>query len=75
MACGYALNAYFAVIGTALAQRIVKRIQRRLDLSIDLFSPAIDLPKHIARRVWQETCVRVDETELTVQDQHDAARP
>lgn len=30
-------------------------MQRRLDTSIDLFSPALDVSKHISRRVWQES--------------------
>jgi hypothetical protein len=50
-----AIVCYFAIIGTLSAQRIVKRLQHRLDFSIDLFAPYLDLPKHVARRVWQET--------------------
>ncbi|ORY68070.1 hypothetical protein BCR35DRAFT_326470 [Leucosporidium creatinivorum] len=51
----YSMNGYFALIGTDVAQRVVKRLQRRLDTSIDLFSPHLDLPKHLSRRIWHET--------------------
>lgn len=51
----YAFNVYFVIIGTQWAQRAVRRFESRLDFSIDIFSPALDLPKHVARRVWQET--------------------
>ncbi|GAA5821147.1 hypothetical protein JCM11251_001986 [Rhodosporidiobolus azoricus] len=51
----YGLNIYFALIGTNIAQRIVKQLQRRLDFSIDIFSPQIDLSKHLSRRIWQES--------------------
>lgn len=51
----YVLNGYFTVIRTALFQRVIKTCQKRLDFSIDLFSPQLDLAKHINRRVWQET--------------------
>jgi hypothetical protein len=43
------------LIGTGVAQRFVKRMQYRLDASIDLFSPHVDVPKHISRRIWHET--------------------
>ncbi|KAH9812839.1 hypothetical protein DFH28DRAFT_395024 [Melampsora americana] len=51
----YILDTYFTVIRTAIFQRVIKRYQKRLDFSIDLFSPHLDLAKHISRRVWQET--------------------
>ena len=51
----YSLNAYFAVIHTSIAQRFVKRLQKRIDYSIDVFAPHLDLSKHVARRVWQES--------------------
>uniref|UniRef100_A0A0K3CPE6 Uncharacterized protein n=1 Tax=Rhodotorula toruloides TaxID=5286 RepID=A0A0K3CPE6_RHOTO len=51
----YGFSAYFIVISKSFVQRWVKRAQRRLDFSIDIFSPHLDLSKHIARRVWQET--------------------
>ncbi|GAA6037574.1 hypothetical protein JCM8097_006120 [Rhodosporidiobolus ruineniae] len=51
----YTLNIYFALIGAGVCQHRVKRIQRRLDFSIDIFSPDVNLEKHISRRIWQET--------------------
>ncbi|PWN50271.1 hypothetical protein IE53DRAFT_316116 [Violaceomyces palustris] len=54
-ACTYLGNIYFATIGTKIAASIVKRCQSRVDFSIDIFSPVLNLPKHIKRRVWQET--------------------
>ncbi|GAA5865770.1 hypothetical protein JCM8547_002772 [Rhodosporidiobolus lusitaniae] len=51
----YSFNVYFALIGVGFAQKLVKRAQKRLDFSIDIFSPRIDLAKHMSRRVWQET--------------------
>ncbi|KAI5474993.1 hypothetical protein MNV49_002116 [Pseudohyphozyma bogoriensis] len=35
--------------------RLLKKAQFRLDFSIDLFSPHLDLTKHLSRRIWQET--------------------
>ncbi|KAK4705968.1 hypothetical protein P7C70_g240, partial [Phenoliferia sp. Uapishka_3] len=51
----YLFNIYFTLVGVDLVQAIVQRLQYRLDFSIDLFSPRLDLPKHVSRRVWQET--------------------
>jgi len=51
----YSANGYFAVIGSGYMQRLIKRWQKRLDFSIDVFSPHLDLAKHIARRIQQET--------------------
>lgn len=51
----YGLNMYFSIIGTAFAMSYVKRFQYRLDFSIDIFNPHLDLAKHVSRRVWQET--------------------
>ncbi|GAA6052609.1 hypothetical protein JCM3770_006400 [Rhodotorula araucariae] len=51
----YGLNIYFTTIGLGTSQRIVKKLQRRLDWSIDIFSPQLDLAKHLSRRVWQES--------------------
>lgn len=48
-------SIYFVVIGMSWAQGLVKKVQRRLDFSIDIFSPSLNLDKHINRRVWQET--------------------
>ncbi|GAA5844290.1 hypothetical protein JCM9279_001756 [Rhodotorula babjevae] len=51
----YSLNVYFTLIGLDVSQRLVKKVQRRLDSSIDIFSPVLDVSKHISRRVWQES--------------------
>ncbi|CAD6898784.1 unnamed protein product [Tilletia controversa] len=51
----YAFNIYFTLAGTALFEHAVKRAQNRLDFSIDIFSPALDMQKHIRRRIWEET--------------------
>ncbi|CAD6574260.1 MAG: hypothetical protein CYPHOPRED_005388 [Cyphobasidiales sp. Tagirdzhanova-0007] len=51
----YLVNGYFTFIGTDVAQRLVQRWQERLDFSIDLFSPNLDVAKHIIRRIQQET--------------------
>ncbi|BGP20057.1 hypothetical protein JCM10213v2_008192 [Rhodosporidiobolus nylandii] len=51
----YSLNVYFAIIGIGFVQRFIKRSARRLDFSIDIFSPRIDLAKHLSRRIWQES--------------------
>ncbi|BGP51645.1 hypothetical protein JCM10450v2_007595 [Rhodotorula kratochvilovae] len=51
----YGLNIYFTVIGLGVSQGVVKKLQRRLDASIDIFSPQLDLAKHLSRRVWQES--------------------
>lgn len=50
----YICNAYFSLIGTGVAQRMVKRLSKRLDFSIDVYNPNLDIPKHIARRIQQE---------------------
>ncbi|PWY99668.1 hypothetical protein BCV70DRAFT_148120, partial [Testicularia cyperi] len=54
-ACTYTGNIYFATIGTTWAAHHVKRWQNRIDFSIDMFSPLLDLNKHIKRRIWEET--------------------
>lgn len=51
----YSLNGYFSVIGTQLVERCIKRLQYRLDFSIDLFSPRLEPERHLTARVWQET--------------------
>jgi hypothetical protein len=51
----FCFNGYFAAVGTGIAQRLIKIWQKRLDFSIDIFSPFLDMPKHIARRIQQET--------------------
>ncbi|GAA5976071.1 hypothetical protein JCM5350_000303 [Sporobolomyces pararoseus] len=54
-AFSYSFNVYFTLIGTQILRRFIKRVQKRLDFSIDVFSPQLDLSKHISRRIWQET--------------------
>ncbi|KAH9178928.1 hypothetical protein EDB89DRAFT_2172217 [Lactarius sanguifluus] len=47
----------FAVINLAIIQRLVKRLARRIDFSIDVFSPRLDVSPsspHTRRRIWQE---------------------
>ncbi|KAK0549905.1 hypothetical protein OC845_002888 [Tilletia horrida] len=55
LGCSYLFNFYFALAGTSIFEHAVKRAQQRLDFSIDIFSPALDLQKHIRRRIWEET--------------------
>ncbi|KAI0348576.1 hypothetical protein BDW22DRAFT_1319309 [Trametopsis cervina] len=53
----YGLSAYFTVVGWSIVQRLIKRLARRIDFSIDIFSPRIVLSPsshHIKRRIWQE---------------------
>ncbi|CAL1695681.1 unnamed protein product [Somion occarium] len=53
----YGLSFYFTIINTGFMRRIVKRLARRIDFSIDIFSPRIDLSPasiHPKRRIWQE---------------------
>lgn len=54
----YGLSGYFSVINTSLVRGLVKRFERRIDFSIDIFSPHLDLSPstvHVRRRIWQET--------------------
>ncbi|KIP11367.1 hypothetical protein PHLGIDRAFT_99506 [Phlebiopsis gigantea 11061_1 CR5-6] len=54
----YGMGVYFTVINWSFMQRLVKRLARRIDFSIDIFSPRVDLNPtslHTKRRVWQET--------------------
>lgn len=48
-------SAYFSVIGLQIVARAVKRLQYRLDFSIDLFSPRLEPHRHLTVRVHQET--------------------
>ncbi|KAL4242145.1 hypothetical protein ABKN59_001961 [Abortiporus biennis] len=53
----YGLSFYFTLINTSIMRRVVKRLARRIDFSIDIFSPRIDLTPsslHPKRRIWQE---------------------
>ncbi|THV07730.1 hypothetical protein K435DRAFT_772567 [Dendrothele bispora CBS 962.96] len=54
----YGLSFYFTVINTGIVRGWVKRLARRIDFSIDVFSPqlAISYPSpHTKRRIWQES--------------------
>ncbi|KAN0065817.1 hypothetical protein ACQY0O_000947 [Thecaphora frezii] len=51
----YTGNIYFSLVGTSIVSHQVKRWQKRVDFSIDIFSPLLNVQKHIKRRVWQET--------------------
>ncbi|KIK70943.1 hypothetical protein GYMLUDRAFT_66152 [Collybiopsis luxurians FD-317 M1] len=54
----YGLSFYFTVINLGFMRRLVKRLTRRIDFSIDVFSPRLAisfLSPHIKRRIWQES--------------------
>ncbi|KAF7306895.1 hypothetical protein MIND_00482000 [Mycena indigotica] len=54
----YGFGIYFTVINASLMQHAIKRITRRIDFSIDIFSPRLDVSSnsmHSKRRIWQET--------------------
>ncbi|PWN18780.1 hypothetical protein BCV69DRAFT_300936 [Microstroma glucosiphilum] len=51
----YGTNFYFTFIKLDITAHWLKRCCSRLDFSIDIHNPAVDLEKHIKRRVWQET--------------------
>ncbi|KAF9270191.1 hypothetical protein L218DRAFT_849990 [Marasmius fiardii PR-910] len=54
----YGFSFYFTVINLSIFRRAVKRLTRRIDFSIDVFSPrlAVSYPSpHLKRRIWQES--------------------
>ncbi|KAJ7103568.1 hypothetical protein B0H15DRAFT_812784 [Mycena belliarum] len=54
----YGFSIYFTIINLSLMQRVIKRITRRVDFSIDIFSPRLDISHnsiHTRRRIWQES--------------------
>lgn len=54
----YSFTLYFTTIDWAITQRIVKRLTGRIDFSIDVFSPRLDITSsslHTKRRIWQES--------------------
>ncbi|KAF9822133.1 hypothetical protein IEO21_00127 [Rhodonia placenta] len=56
----YGLSIYFTIIDMDFMRRLVKRLARRIDFSIDIFSPRIDLSPacpHTRRRIWQEAII------------------
>ncbi|KAJ6509497.1 hypothetical protein C8R47DRAFT_1098906 [Mycena vitilis] len=54
----YGFSFYFTLINISLMQQAVKRLTRRVDFSIDIFSPRLDISAnslHTRRRIWQES--------------------
>ncbi|KAF8595614.1 hypothetical protein BDV93DRAFT_501109 [Ceratobasidium sp. AG-I] len=54
----YGLAIYFTVVNWNWMHRVIKRIARRIDFSIDIFSPRLDISpdsKHLKQRIWQES--------------------
>ncbi|KAF9535429.1 hypothetical protein CPB83DRAFT_841727 [Crepidotus variabilis] len=54
----YGLSFYFIVANTGWMQNLIKIISRRIDFSIDVFSPRLDTSAssiHTKRRIWQES--------------------
>ncbi|KAG6911998.1 hypothetical protein DXG01_000246 [Tephrocybe rancida] len=54
----YSLSFYFTIINLGPIQRLLKRFTRRIDFSIDIFSPRLDVSSsspHTRRRIWQES--------------------
>ncbi|KAI0825060.1 hypothetical protein BC628DRAFT_1321069 [Trametes gibbosa] len=53
----YGFSFYFIFINMSIVRRIVKKLARRIDFSIDIFSPRLDISStspHAKRRIWQE---------------------
>ncbi|KAJ6621702.1 hypothetical protein B0H10DRAFT_1789676 [Mycena sp. CBHHK59/15] len=53
----YGFSFYFTIINLTVMQHAVKRLTRRIDFSIDIFSPRLDTSPtslHTRRRIWQE---------------------
>ncbi|CAE6405463.1 unnamed protein product [Rhizoctonia solani] len=54
----YGLTVYFTVINWNWMHRIIKRLRRRIDFSIDIFSPRLNISpdsSHLKQRIWQES--------------------
>ncbi|KAG7099182.1 hypothetical protein E1B28_001051 [Marasmius oreades] len=54
----YGFSLYFTVINLSISRKTVKKLTRRIDFSIDVFSPrlALSYPSpHLKRRIWQES--------------------
>lgn len=51
----YSSSIYFSIVSTNIVAHKIKRLQKRIDFSLDIYSPNLDLEKHVKRRVWQET--------------------
>ncbi|KJA29472.1 hypothetical protein HYPSUDRAFT_32950 [Hypholoma sublateritium FD-334 SS-4] len=53
----YGLSFYFTIVTFDWAENLVKKLTRRIDFSIDIFSPRLDISSssaHTKRRIWQE---------------------
>ncbi|PIL31892.1 hypothetical protein GSI_06596 [Ganoderma sinense ZZ0214-1] len=64
----YGLSFYFILVNMSIVQRWVKKLTHRIDFSIDIFSPRLDLSPnspHTKRRIWQEAI-----TTLLLTDEH-----
>ncbi|KAH7104776.1 hypothetical protein BKA62DRAFT_693377 [Auriculariales sp. MPI-PUGE-AT-0066] len=54
----FLLSLNFSVVNFSWMHRVIKKLSRRIDFSIDVFSPHIDISSsspHTRRRIWQET--------------------
>lgn len=51
----YTSSIYYTIVSTNVVLHLIKRFQRRIDFSIDIYSPLLDFEKHVKRRVWEET--------------------
>ncbi|KAG9120764.1 hypothetical protein FRC07_003616 [Ceratobasidium sp. 392] len=54
----YGLTIYFTIVNWNWMHRVIKRIARRIDFGIDIFSPRLDISpssKHLKQRIWQES--------------------
>ncbi|KAG8691132.1 hypothetical protein FRC11_006552 [Ceratobasidium sp. 423] len=54
----YGLTVYFTVINWGWMHRVIKRLTRRIDFGIDIFSPRLDISpesRHLKQRIWQES--------------------
>ncbi|TBU35329.1 hypothetical protein BD311DRAFT_745975 [Dichomitus squalens] len=64
----YGLSFYFILINMGIVRRWVKKLATRIDFSIDIFSPRLDVSPnspHAKRRIWQEAI-----TTLLLTDEH-----
>ncbi|CAG8721789.1 16102_t:CDS:2, partial [Cetraspora pellucida] len=50
-----AILGIFVILQTDRYKRFIKNTKKRLDFSLNIYSPRLDFTKHIKRRVWQET--------------------
>ncbi|CAG8473103.1 3957_t:CDS:2 [Funneliformis caledonium] len=50
-----AFVVWYIIVQTNRYKSFVKVMRKRLDFSLNIYSPKLDFAKHIKRRVWQET--------------------